>query len=161
MSDTKHSPSLPLATLTGDEILPVMTGASGVLKKTTTQDIADLASASIPVAVSEALWTVDIATGVESGNAFPFTVQVLDLDGNNLSGARDLYVVTLSNNTITYTDNGAGAIVKQGFTPQRAVVFQTDSTGLAEFTVGNSATEDVAVVFVTPQGPIVQLLSFA
>ena len=160
MSLLEKIPTLPFAgTLDGTEALGVI-GSSGLPVQTTTQAVANLGS-GIPSTVSEALWTVDIATGVESGNAFPFTVQVLDLDGNNLSGARDLYVVTLSNNTITYTDNGAGAIVKQGFTPQRAVVFQTDSTGLAEFTVGNSATEAVAVVFVTPQGPVVQLLSFA
>jgi len=119
------------------------------------------AKANASAALIDTLWTVSITAGSESANAFPLTVQVKDFAGTNLSGARSLYVVALSNNTITYTDNGAGSIVKQGFTPQRAVVFQTDSTGLAEFTVGNSATEDVAVVFVTPQGPIVQLLSFA
>jgi hypothetical protein len=203
MSDTKHSPSLPSATLTGDEILPIMTGPSGVLRKTTTQDIADLSGASpanatylvqtanaglsaervvtdtttiewdfgtagqakanASAALIDALWTVSVSAGSEAADKIPLTVQVKDFSGNNLAGARNLFVSTLYNSStsITYTDDGPGSIIQQNFGVSRELIFQTDSTGAAAFSVGTTGTGQMAVTFLTPQGPVVQLITFA
>lgn len=168
----------PLAVGTNGQILVGATGADPAFQ--TMSGDATLASngaitiangavsaAKLADAVADALVVATATQGAEAGDKIILSVQMKDVQGNNLAVATNFWIEPVSAVDVSYalSDDGAGSIVYFNTGSNRAMC-TTDATGLAEIGVTDTAAQTIKLAIGggpgTPfmQGPAVLDLVF-
>lgn len=106
------------------------------------------------------LWTVNLSAAAAVGDKITVTATVKDLNGVTLASAKVLAFALASAADASYSvsDEGAGT----GLTTGANFVSQitTNASGVAEIGFTDTAAETITIVFFTPQGPVLQSLTF-
>lgn len=121
----------------------------------------DIGTARLADALADKLWTVEVTAGAEAGNKRILSVQVKDVQGNNLAVATQLVFKPTTAVDASYTVSDEGEGTGLTISADKVSAILTSAAGLAEVGITDTAGETIAVAFETPLGPVVTSLVFA
>lgn len=106
------------------------------------------------------LWTVALSAAAAVGDKITVTATLKDFNGVTLASAKALGFALVSAADVSYavSDEGAGT----GLTTSANGVSQitTSAAGLAEIGFTDTAAETITIAFFTPQGVVLQALTY-
>lgn len=110
----------------------------------TTPADSSVTTAKLANALADRLIAVTVTAAAEADNKRVLSIQAKDVQGNNLAAATRFWLQALSaaDASFAFSDDGAGSIVIEDETTALIV---TDSTGLAEIGITDTAAETVVV----------------
>jgi hypothetical protein len=117
-------------------------------------------AAMLANAVADALVVLTVTQAAEAGNKIVLSVQLKDLQGNNLASTQGFWIEVFSPTTpdasLAFSDEGAGSVQSSDLGAPR-VLCLTDGTGLAEIGVTDTAAETIKLALgAGPGTPFIQ-----
>lgn len=120
-----------------------------------------VSAAKLADAVADALWSVEVTAAAEADDKRVLSVQVKDIQSNNVAAATRLVFkpVTAVDASYAVSDEGAGTGLTSS--ADKVSTLLTDATGLAQIGITDTAAQTIALAFETPRGPVHVELAFA